>query len=49
MKVLDLGLRDNVKARELQPNGAYVRARRRPGQRRLDSQAHLIARSRRKG
>ena len=49
MKVLDLGLRDNVKARELQSSGAYVRARRRPGQRRLDSQAHLMARSRRKG
>jgi len=49
MKVLDLGLRDNVKARELQPSGAYVRARRRPGQRRLESQAHLLARSRRKG
>jgi len=49
MKVLDLGLRDNVKARELQPSGEYVRVRRKPGQRRLDSQAHLIARSRRKG
>jgi polyphosphate kinase len=49
MKVLDLGLRDNVKARELQSNGAYARARRRPGQRRLDSQARLIERSRRKG
>ncbi|MBW6454677.1 MAG: polyphosphate kinase 1 [Trueperaceae bacterium] len=49
MKVLDLGLRDNVKARELQASGAYVRARRRPGQRRLDSQAHLLERSRRKG
>ncbi len=49
MKVLDLGLRDNVKARELQSGGDYVRARRRPGQRRLDSQAHLLERSRRKG
>lgn len=49
MKVLDLGLRDNVKARELQPSGAYVRARRRPGQRRLDSQVRLLERSRRKG
>ena len=49
MKVLDLGLRDNVKARELQPSGAYVRARRQPGQRRLDSQARLLERSRRKG
>jgi polyphosphate kinase len=49
LAVLDLGLRDNVKARELLPNGVYVRARRRPGQRRLDSQARLLERSRRKG
>ena len=49
MKVLDLGLRDNVKARELQANGTYVRARRRPGQRKLDSQVRLMERSRRKG
>jgi len=49
MKVLDFGLRDNVKARELQPSGAYVRARRRSGQRKLDSQARLLERSRRKG
>jgi polyphosphate kinase len=47
--VLDLGLRDNVKGRELLPNGVYVRARRKPGQRRLDSQARLIERSRRRG
>jgi polyphosphate kinase len=46
LAVLDLGLRDNVKARELLPNGVYVRARRRPGQRRLDSQARLLERSR---
>ncbi|MDA0700289.1 MAG: polyphosphate kinase 1 [bacterium] len=49
LAVLDLGLRDNVKARELLPNGEYVRARRRPGQRRLDSQARLLERSRRRG
>lgn len=49
MKVLDLGLRDNVKARELQATGAYVRARRRSGQRKLDSQTRLLERSRRKG
>jgi len=49
LTVLDLGLRDNVKARELLPNGVYVRAQRRPGQRRLDSQARLLERSRRKG
>lgn len=48
LAVLDLGLRDNVKARELMPNGAYERARRRPGQRKLDSQARLMERSRRK-
>jgi polyphosphate kinase len=49
LAVLDLGLRDNVKARELLSNGVYVRARRRPGQRRLDSQARLLELSRRKG
>jgi polyphosphate kinase len=49
LTVLDLGLRDNVKARELLPNGAYERVRRRPGQRRLDSQARLLERSRRRG
>jgi polyphosphate kinase len=49
LTVLDLGLRDNVKARELLPNGVYVRVRRRAGQRRLDSQARLLERSRRKG
>jgi polyphosphate kinase len=49
LTVLDLGLRDNVKARELLPNGVYVRARRQRGQRRLDSQARLLERSRRKG
>ena len=49
LAVLDLGLRDNVKARELLPNGVYVRARRKPGQRRLDSQARLMERSRRRG
>ena len=49
MKVLDLGLRDNVKARELQAPGADGRARRRSGQRKLDSQTRLLERSRRKG
>ena len=49
LTVLDLGLRDNVKARELLQSGAYLRARRKPGQRRLDSQARLMERSRRKG
>jgi polyphosphate kinase len=49
LAVLDLGLRDNVKARELLPNGEYERVRRRAGQRRLDSQARLLERSRRRG
>jgi polyphosphate kinase len=49
LAVLDLGLRDNVKARELLPNGEYERVRRRVGQRRLDSQARLLERSRRRG
>ena len=48
LDVLELGLRDNVKARELQPDGTYVRVRRKPGQRRVDAQAKLIAASRRK-
>ncbi len=45
LNVLELELRDNVKARELLPNGEYARVRRRPGQRRVDSQARLLARS----
>lgn len=49
MQALELELRDNVKARELLPSGAYARVRRRPGQRRLDSQALLLARSQRRG
>jgi polyphosphate kinase len=48
LDVLELGLRDNVKARLLQPDGSYVRVKRRPGQRRIDAQATLIERSRRK-
>ncbi len=49
LEVLELELRDNVKARELLPSGAYARVRRRPGQRRVDSQAQLLARSMRRG
>jgi polyphosphate kinase len=41
-QVLDLQMRDNVKGRELLPDGSYVRVARRPGQRRIDSQARLI-------
>jgi polyphosphate kinase len=49
LSVLELELRDNVKARELLPTGEYVRVRRRPGQHRVDSQAQLLARSVRLG
>jgi polyphosphate kinase len=49
LAVLELELRDNVKARELQSDGSYRRARRAPGQRRLSSQERLLERSRRKG
>jgi polyphosphate kinase len=42
MQVLDLCLRDNVKARELQADGTYVRAKRKAGQRRLDAQERLL-------
>jgi len=49
LAVLELELRDNVKARELQPDGSYLRARRAPGQRRLASQERLMERARRKG
>ncbi|MDF1524246.1 MAG: polyphosphate kinase 1, partial [Trueperaceae bacterium] len=49
MAVLELELRDNVKARALQPDGTYVRVRRRPGQRRLESQKRLLERSARRG
>jgi polyphosphate kinase len=48
LDVLELGLRDNVKARLLQPDGSYLRAKRQRGQRRVDAQAKLIERSRRK-
>ncbi len=42
MGVLDLMLRDNEKARELQPDGSYKRAKRQPGQNRLNAQARLL-------
>ncbi|CAN5656242.1 polyphosphate kinase 1 [soil metagenome] len=41
-QVLDLAMRDNVKGRELMPDGSYVRPKRSVGQRKLDSQARLI-------
>jgi polyphosphate kinase len=42
MQVLDLLLRDNVKARVLTPEGDYRDVRRRPGQNRLDAQERLL-------
>ncbi len=41
-QILDLYLRDNVKARELMPDGDYRYLRRRPGQQRLNAQERLI-------
>ncbi|MFN2597527.1 MAG: polyphosphate kinase 1 [Pyrinomonadaceae bacterium] len=38
---LDAYLRDNVKARELRPDGSYVRVRPAPGEPRFDSQSHF--------
>lgn len=48
LQVLDLCMRDNVKARELQPDGSYRRARRKPGQHRLNAQARLLEESARR-
>lgn len=42
MTVLDLMLRDNIKARELRADGVYVRAKRKAGQKRLDSQERQL-------
>ena len=42
MTVLDLMLRDNIKARELKADGVYVRAKRKAGQKRLDSQERQL-------
>ncbi|MBS3967042.1 MAG: polyphosphate kinase 1 [Truepera sp.] len=42
MQLLDLYLRDNVKARELGADGDYRYVRRRPGQQRLNAQERLI-------
>jgi polyphosphate kinase len=39
--VLDAYLRDNVKARELRPDGSYVRVRPAAGEERFDSQSHF--------
>jgi len=42
LQVLDLNLRDNVKARELGADGNYRYVRRKAGQRRLNSQEKLL-------
>ena len=42
MQVFNLALRDNEKARELQPNGCYTYVKRKTGQRRLNSQERLL-------
>jgi polyphosphate kinase len=41
--VLDVCLRDNVKARRLQPDGSYERMRVTEGAERVDSQSHFIS------
>ncbi|HSE98362.1 MAG TPA: polyphosphate kinase 1 [Blastocatellia bacterium] len=40
--ILDVSLNDNVKARQLQPDGSYVRLRPTQGEPEIDSQAHFI-------
>jgi len=42
LKILDIHLRDNVKARRLLPNGTYERVRPLPGEEIIDSQHWLI-------
>ena len=42
MRVFDLALRDNEKARELQPDGCYAPVKRKVGQKRLNSQERLL-------
>ena len=41
--ILPIHLKDNVKARELQPDGSYRRVVQNPGEERIDSQEWLIA------
>ncbi|HEU4753177.1 MAG TPA: hypothetical protein VFU47_08710, partial [Armatimonadota bacterium] len=45
LDILGTRLRDNVKARELRPDGRYVRVKQRKGQPRVDSQALFMARA----
>ena len=42
LQVLELGLTDNIKARELSADGTYAYVKRRAGQRRLNSQERLL-------
>jgi polyphosphate kinase len=42
MTILDLMLRDNVKARELQADGTYIRVKPKKGKKRLDSQERQL-------
>ncbi len=41
-KIMDVQLRDNVKAREMQPDGSYIRVRPGKGKKRLNSQQWLL-------
>jgi polyphosphate kinase len=42
-EVLDVYMRDNVKARRMQPDGTYERVRRAEGEEPFDSQAHFVS------
>jgi polyphosphate kinase len=42
LKILEVHLRDNVKARELRPDGSYERVKPQPGEEIMDSQLWLI-------
>jgi len=41
-KILDVHLKDNVKAREMLPDGSYRRVKRKPGQKRVNAQEWMI-------
>jgi polyphosphate kinase len=47
-EILPAELRDNVNARELHGNGAYLEAPRRPGERPFSAQDHFIAEARKR-
>jgi polyphosphate kinase len=48
LDILELLLRDNVRARELDAVGRYCRVKRLPGQHRIDAQARLLEQSARR-